>query len=72
MEPSSQKVRLQTALNASFAMLPPLPPCDDVRCLQTAVCSVAFVAKVDQRAVRVVHLHIADQIWAHAQMYLIS
>ena len=63
MLPASQKLKLQSALNAPFAVLPLLPPCDDIRLFvhgHNGHPLVAFVAKV----VYVVHSHISDRIFA--------
>ena len=57
------KLKVRSALIALFAMLPLLPPHDDVR-LFVHVRSVAFVARSVAKVVCVVRSHISDQIWA--------
>ena len=62
---------LQSALNPLFAMLPLLPPYDDIRCSQSPLCSVALVAKAVSKVVicivhPAVHSHMPDQVWAQA------
>lgn len=60
MLPSGQKSGLQSALKALFAVLPLLPPCDDMSL--TAVCALAFVAEVVPQIIYIVYSFVSD--WA--------
>ena len=72
MLPESQKPSLQPALNASFAMLTLLPPCDDIRLFahdQTAVHPTVFVANAVPWDICIVHSHISDRIWTRTCLF---